>query len=142
MFTLKIIEDTLLKAKNEGIASYQKSNKEIAVAFRPDFFIQYIENLEEFHSLEPIEEIYDDSENEVLEYRYQITSYGADYPVDALIKRINENVIFVPPFQRNYARLRRPRSPMPGCGIATARWISQQSATELCRPALVTPCRS
>ena len=33
---------------------------------------------------------------------YSITTYGADYPVDALVKRIRENAIYVPAFQRGY----------------------------------------
>jgi uncharacterized protein with ParB-like and HNH nuclease domain len=43
-----------------------------------------------------------DFEEEQLEYRYSITSYGADYPVDSIVKRIKDNVIFVPPFQRKF----------------------------------------
>jgi len=34
--------------------------------------------------------------------RYAIKSYGADYPVDALVKRLNNNDIEVPKFQRGY----------------------------------------
>jgi len=33
---------------------------------------------------------------------YSITSYGADYPVDALVKRMRNGDIFVPKFQRKY----------------------------------------
>ena len=33
---------------------------------------------------------------------YEINSYGADYPVDALVKRVEENNIIVPPFQRGF----------------------------------------
>jgi hypothetical protein len=44
----------------------------------------------------------DESENESIDFRYVITSYGADYPVDSLMKRIRDQVIFVPPFQRQY----------------------------------------
>lgn len=44
----------------------------------------------------------DESENESIDFRYVITSYGADYPVDSLMKRIKDEVIFVPPFQRRY----------------------------------------
>ena len=47
-------------------------------------------------------DIIDENENEPLPFRYQITSYGADYPVDSLIKRIKDKVIFVPPFQRKF----------------------------------------
>ena len=42
------------------------------------------------------------SENEVLPYKYLITNYGADYTVDVLIKRMRENSITVPSFQRSY----------------------------------------
>lgn len=48
------------------------------------------------------ETIIDDVESEELSYRYEITSYGADYPVDSIVKRIKDEVIYVPPFQRNY----------------------------------------
>lgn len=41
-------------------------------------------------------------ENEVLPYKYLITNYGADYTVDVLIKRMRENSITVPSFQRSY----------------------------------------
>jgi len=34
--------------------------------------------------------------------RYSITSYGADYPVDGLVKRINRGDIYIPPFQRSF----------------------------------------
>ena len=32
--------------------------------------------------------------------RYQITSYGADYPVDGLVKRLRKGDIDLPKFQR------------------------------------------
>jgi hypothetical protein len=35
-------------------------------------------------------------------YTYTITSYGADYPVDGLVKRIKDGSILVPAFQRGY----------------------------------------
>jgi uncharacterized protein with ParB-like and HNH nuclease domain len=40
--------------------------------------------------------------DEVIPFEYAITSYGADYPVDGLVKRINNNDIYVPSFQRGY----------------------------------------
>lgn len=48
-----------------------------------------------------VDNITDDS-LEVLPFKYTITSYGADYPVDALVKRIEKSDIFIPPFQRQY----------------------------------------
>lgn len=41
-------------------------------------------------------------EDEALPIRYSITSYGADYPVDGLVKRLEEESIIVPAFQRGY----------------------------------------
>jgi hypothetical protein len=43
----------------------------------------------------------EDSE-QALPFVYEITSYGADYPVDGLVKRIEAGDIFVPDFQRDY----------------------------------------
>lgn len=47
-----------------------------------------------------IDPLHDDSV--VIPYQYSITSYGADYPVDALVKRIKSGAIYVPEFQRDY----------------------------------------
>jgi uncharacterized protein with ParB-like and HNH nuclease domain len=47
-------------------------------------------------------ELIDESEEESLPYRYSITSYGADYPVDGLVQRLEKDVIFIPPFQRQF----------------------------------------
>ncbi|MDQ0197094.1 GmrSD restriction endonuclease domain-containing protein [Neobacillus ginsengisoli] len=46
----------------------------------------------------PIEDV----EEETVPVNYSISSYGADYPIDSLIKRITRGVIFVPNFQRGY----------------------------------------
>ena len=40
--------------------------------------------------------------DEVLPFRYSITSHGADYPVDALVKRVAAKDIVIPEFQRGY----------------------------------------
>jgi hypothetical protein len=40
--------------------------------------------------------------DEVVPFKYSITSYGADYPVDSLVKRISRKDIIVPRFQRGY----------------------------------------
>src|SRR4051812_15061689 len=34
--------------------------------------------------------------------RFNIASYGADYTVDSLVKRLKAGAFFVPPFQRSY----------------------------------------
>lgn len=41
-------------------------------------------------------------ESEVIPFKYAITSYGADYPIDGLVKRIANGSILVPPFQRGF----------------------------------------
>ncbi len=37
-----------------------------------------------------------------LPFRYAISSYGADYPVDSLVKRLEADAVFIPSFQRVY----------------------------------------
>lgn len=39
---------------------------------------------------------------EIIPFQYSITAYGADYPVDGLVKRISDGSIFIPIFQRGY----------------------------------------
>src|SRR5277367_2312529 len=46
--------------------------------------------------------VQDDLGDEEVPFRYSITSYGADYPVDGLIKRIESDSIYIPPFQRRF----------------------------------------
>src|SRR5207247_11456077 len=41
-------------------------------------------------------------EEEVIPFRYSISSYGADYPVDGLVQRLRAGSIFVPSFQRGF----------------------------------------
>lgn len=49
---------------------------------------------------EPIEDI--DEMEETSPYRYSITSYGADYPVDGLVKRLEASDIIVPTFDPEF----------------------------------------
>lgn len=55
------------------------------------------QGMEEEKIEDPVEESL-----EVLPFTYSITSYGADYPVDALVKRLDSKDVFIPPFQRQY----------------------------------------
>ena len=49
--------------------------------------------------IEMEEEVDDlDEAEEVIDFTYSITAYGADYPVDSLVKRIEANDIIVPKF--------------------------------------------
>lgn len=47
-------------------------------------------------------EVIDESEEDVLDFTYSITSYGADYPVDSLVNRLRNDKIKIPDFQRGY----------------------------------------
>jgi putative restriction endonuclease len=47
--SIQIREESLRKALLNGFALYDKGNAEIAVAFRPDFFVNYVELVEELH---------------------------------------------------------------------------------------------
>jgi hypothetical protein len=48
---------------------------------------------------EPDELVEDlDEASEVIPFTYSITAYGADYPVDALVKRIESDDIVIPRF--------------------------------------------
>lgn len=48
-----------------------------------------------------IDEVLQESD-EIIPFKYSITSYGADYPVDSLVKRVLAGDIIVPKFQRGY----------------------------------------
>lgn len=66
--------------------------------------MRHIESLDEpqieDHLLESSIEIEDEEEN--ITFKYQVSSYGADYPVDGLVKRLQNENILVPIFQRGY----------------------------------------
>ncbi|MCC5945102.1 MAG: DUF262 domain-containing protein [Bernardetiaceae bacterium] len=47
-------------------------------------------------------EIVDETTDENEDFRYAITSYGADYTIDSIVSRIEKEKIFVPSFQRKY----------------------------------------
>ena len=44
----------------------------------------------------------EDDSTEVQPFRYAISSYGADYPIDSLVKRMREGSVYVPQFQRGF----------------------------------------
>jgi len=58
------------------------------------------------------EDVYDEAESGAagIEFQYSITSYGADYPIDGLVKRLTNNDIFIPKFQRRFVWTRRQSS--------------------------------
>jgi len=50
----------------------------------------------------PVKIRIEDESQEVIPFKYSITSYGADYPVDGLVKRMQEGNIYIPSFQRGF----------------------------------------
>ena len=77
----------------------------------------------------------DDVAGEVVKsIRYRITSYGMDFDVDGLVRRLNQGSVFVPPFQREFVWSRKRASqfieslllglPVPGV------FLTQEPETE------------
>jgi hypothetical protein len=52
----------------------------------------------------------DESADEPTTASFSITSYGADYPVDTLVKRMKNEAFFIPKFQRNFVWSQRHAS--------------------------------
>lgn len=48
--SFQIREENLEKAAINGFSPCDKGNEEIAIAFRPDFFVEYVRNLEKLHA--------------------------------------------------------------------------------------------
>jgi putative restriction endonuclease len=47
--SIQIREEALREAYVSGFAPCDKGNREVAIAFRPDFFVEYLRNLEALH---------------------------------------------------------------------------------------------
>jgi len=69
-----------------------------------DYSIQIEEGLEDEVEIE--DDLADDPRDQVpkekMDFKYSILSYGADYPIDSLVKRIKNGDIYIPSFQRGY----------------------------------------
>ncbi|MGB6875291.1 MAG: DUF262 domain-containing protein [Candidatus Acidiferrales bacterium] len=58
---------------------------------------------QEVQEAQPIEDVRtDQGESEVAPLGYVISSYGADYTVDGLVKRMRDGSVYVPEFQRGF----------------------------------------
>lgn len=57
---------------------------------------------ENYDKQNSIDDVIDDTSDEEIPIEYSITSYGADYVVETIVKRLREDIIFVPKFQRAY----------------------------------------
>jgi putative restriction endonuclease len=47
--SIQVKKSTLRKAAQVGMAAHEKGNEEIAIAFRPELFMEYVNNLESLH---------------------------------------------------------------------------------------------
>ena len=77
--SVQIHRSTLEKASSECFAVHNKGNEELAIAFRPEFLMQYIQNLEPLHSFGTVPEGV-----EALNRLTENTSSTADPIVDQL----------------------------------------------------------
>ena len=67
--------------------------------------------VEDDFELDLDEDIEDETEKEGSgTLNFSITSYGADYPVDNIVKRLNSDAFFVPKFQRKFVWSQRHAS--------------------------------
>jgi hypothetical protein len=70
------------------------------------FYIWGEVSVEENHDAEETEALDEElarvEEKEEIPFKYSITSYGADYPVDGLVRRIRDGTIYIPSFQRGF----------------------------------------
>lgn len=57
-----------------------------------------------------IDQLDEIDDEESIPFRYQITSYGADYPVVSLVEKLHRGTVFVPEYQRGYVWNRRRAS--------------------------------
>lgn len=62
------------------------------------------QNVAELADIEDFDNVIDEAETDdaVVPQRYDISSFGADYDVDGIVRRLNRKDIFIPPFQRDY----------------------------------------
>lgn len=58
--------------------------------------------LEITENMDNDKDIEESEEEDIIPEKYSISSYGADYVVDMLVKRLRSNDIYVPPFQREF----------------------------------------
>jgi hypothetical protein len=62
--------------------------------------LRYSESINDDSQVDDVSSVEDDESDSGV--RFSITSYGADYPVDALVKRLNSGAIEIPKFQRGF----------------------------------------
>lgn len=68
----------------------------------PNSDAQALQNFMDEQTVTQSPENWENEENEIIPFKYSITSYGADYPVDGLVKRLENGSIYIPSLQRRY----------------------------------------
>ncbi|TAE59730.1 MAG: DUF262 domain-containing protein [Nostocales cyanobacterium] len=61
-----------------------------------------LDNITEEENKVGTSENVEEYEEENIPFKYSITSYGADYPVDSIVKRLENGSIYIPSLQRRY----------------------------------------
>ena len=84
--SIQVRRDALQKAALNGVATHSKENQEIVVTFRPDFFVDYVRNIEDLHNFgESTQDL------EELETVIQKTTEDEDFQVnDKDIEQVSE----------------------------------------------------
>ncbi|RTQ45837.1 DUF262 domain-containing protein [Hymenobacter gummosus] len=115
--SLQVREEALHEAVIEGITVKGKENAEQVVVFSKESALTYLKNHDAIHAgyfnSEVEQGTYVDlGEDEPSSRRYSLTSYGVDYPIDSLVKRLNPETgnIYVPSFQRQFIWTRETAS--------------------------------
>lgn len=95
--SIQIREEALRKAHVKGVATWEKDNQEIAIAFRPDFIAEYIRNLKSLHSFgesdQDLEILEDITENpdEVNDTKISSVTVDRQTAVVSVKKKIRDN---------------------------------------------------
>ncbi len=86
--------------------------------------------LDDFEITKAVDSVEDETEKDtrVIPVQYEITSFGADYDAEGLVKRLKREDIYVPPFQRSFVWSQKEASrfieslllglPVPGIFLA------------------------
>jgi len=95
--SIQVREQALRKAYMNGFAPWIKENREIAVAFRPDFFTEYVRNLESLHSFGESEDDFDvldgisENPEEINDADIQRVSQPRQVTVANVSKKVRDN---------------------------------------------------
>jgi hypothetical protein len=106
--SLQIREDALHEAVINGMAIHSKETGELVAVFSKESALIYLRNHENIHNgtfnIEGNDKqnYIDLAEEEPSPHRYSVASYGVDYPIESIVRRIDSDSIYVPHFQRQF----------------------------------------